>query len=206
MQVTEIATGLWRWVAFHEEWRRDVGSVYLETADAVCLVDPLVPTDSPDELFGPLDRDIERAGAPVHVLLTVFWHVRSAPEIVERYGATLWAPSRSALPVERRTGLAGNQVRPGDALPGGIVAHASGRASELVYHVPSQAALVVGDVLLGSPLRICPSGWVGKGGQDAVREALEPLLAQHLQSVIVSHGDPVLGGGTDALRAALSPS
>jgi glyoxylase-like metal-dependent hydrolase (beta-lactamase superfamily II) len=204
MQVTEIASGLWRWVAFHEEWRKHVSSVYLETEEAVCLVDPLVPADAPDELLGPLDRDIERAGVPVHVLLTVFWHVRSAPEIVDRYGATLWTPSRSALPVERRTGIAARQVRPGDPLPGGMVAHASGRASEVVYRVPSHAALIVGDVLLGGPLRICPPGWVGKGGQDAVRGALAPLLALPLDTVLVSHGDPALGGGSAALRTALS--
>ena len=46
MNVHEIAPGLWRWTGFHEEWKQDVGSVYLEAPDAVCLIDPLVPGDA----------------------------------------------------------------------------------------------------------------------------------------------------------------
>ena len=38
-------------------------------------------------------------------------------------------------------------------------------SSELVYGVPQHRAIVVGDVLLGDPLRICPPGWVTRGGQ-----------------------------------------
>ena len=103
MKAEEIGAGLWRWVAFHEEWRKDVGCLYVETDESVCLIDPLVPADERDVFLRHLDADVARAGCPVHVLLTVYWHVRSAPELLERYGATLWAPARSVLPVERRT-------------------------------------------------------------------------------------------------------
>lgn len=205
MQVAKIGKGLWRWVAFHEEWRKDVGSVYVETTDAVCLVDPLVPADDAAEFLNHLDRDIERADVPVHVLLTIYWHVRSGPELSERYGATLWAPSKSALPVERRTGITAEPVRPGDVLPGGIEAHASGRAAEVVYRLPAHNALVVGDVLLGDPLRICPAGWLGAAGQAGARDALGPLVDPSLAAVLVSHGAPVLENGAGALRAALRP-
>ena len=34
MDVHRITTGLWRWTAYHEEWRQDVGCVYLDTDDA----------------------------------------------------------------------------------------------------------------------------------------------------------------------------
>jgi glyoxylase-like metal-dependent hydrolase (beta-lactamase superfamily II) len=204
MDVHRITTGLWRWTAHHEEWRKDVGCVYLETDDATVLVDPLIPADDSERFLEYLDADVERAGAGVHILLTVYWHVRSAGELVERYDAEVWAPARSALPVERRLSLSPNPVRRGDPLPGGLEAHASGRASELAYLVPKHRALVVGDVLLGDPLRICPPGWVGKGGQKAVREALRPLLDVPLDRVLVSHGDPVLRGGQTALAAALA--
>jgi glyoxylase-like metal-dependent hydrolase (beta-lactamase superfamily II) len=72
-----------------------------------------------------------------------------------------------------------------------------------VYRLPDHRAIVAGDVLLGDPLRICPAGWVGKGGQAAVRDALEPLLDLPIDRVLVSHGDPVLRGGGAALAAAL---
>jgi len=204
MDVHRITTGLWRWTAYHEEWRQDVGCVYLETDDATILVDPLVPAKDSERFLEYLDADVERAGAQVHIVLTVYWHVRSAGELGKRYEAQVWAPARSALPVERRLKLSPTPVRPGDPLPGGVVARASGRASELVYVLPQHRAIVAGDVLLGDPLRICPAGWVGKGGQQAVREALRPLLELPLDRVLVSHGDPVLRGGQAALAAALA--
>src|SRR5438093_459495 len=75
MQVSELAPGLWRWTAFHAEWKQIVGSVYYEAADAIVLIDPLVPADEATRLWDALDRDLERAGKPLHVLVTVFWHV-----------------------------------------------------------------------------------------------------------------------------------
>ncbi|HEY9456568.1 MAG TPA: hypothetical protein VIQ56_01570, partial [Gaiella sp.] len=86
MEVTRIADGLWRWSTYYGEWRDEVGSVYVEADDAIVLIDPLVPEerDEAERFWRALDRDVERAGAPVHVLVTVFWHVRSAAEVVRR--------------------------------------------------------------------------------------------------------------------------
>ncbi len=203
MDVHRIAPGLWRWTAYHAEWKQDVGCVYVETEDAVMLVDPLVPEADADRFLAYLDSDVERLGRPVHILLTVYWHVRSAAELAKRYDADVSAPARSVLPVGRRTGVTSRAVRPGDVLPGRIEAYASGRAAELVYWLPDHRAIVTGDVLLGDPLRICPAGWVGKGGKAAVRDALRPLLDVEVDRVLVSHGDPVLRGGGAALAAAL---
>ena len=107
MHVDEIAPRLWRWTAPHPEWKpsdaeggegweREVGCVYLEAADAVVLIDPLIPT-APDErerFLTHLDADVERAGTPVAILLTVAAHERSAPELAERFGAEVWAHER----------------------------------------------------------------------------------------------------------------
>ena len=43
MDVLEIAPGLWRWTAYHDEWKEDVGCTFVSTEDGVVLVDPLVP-------------------------------------------------------------------------------------------------------------------------------------------------------------------
>jgi hypothetical protein len=93
VEVAELRPGLWRWTAYHEEWRKDVGCVYYEAPDAVVLIDPLVPPERAEakRFWDALDRDVKRAGSPVHVLLTVFWHARSSRSIVERYGARLWS-------------------------------------------------------------------------------------------------------------------
>src|SRR5919204_6994075 len=102
MDVTELRPGLWRWTGEHPEWDHaeswgpEVGSVYAELADAVVVVDPIVPADDEERFWSALDRDVERAGRPLHVLLTVHWHERSVAEILDRYDATLWRPEVEA--------------------------------------------------------------------------------------------------------------
>jgi glyoxylase-like metal-dependent hydrolase (beta-lactamase superfamily II) len=201
VDVEELAPGLWRWTAWHEEWRDHVSCVYAELDEDVVLVDPLVPPEDADRFLRALDRDVERAGGSVHVLLTLFYHARSAKELAGRYGAEVWAPSRAGAAAERRAGPV-KRFRPGDALPGGIEAFASGRPSEVVLLLPG-GTLAVGDALLGGPLRLCPDSWVGKGGQAAVREALRPLAQLPVERVLTSHGEPVRTGGRAALQQLL---
>jgi glyoxylase-like metal-dependent hydrolase (beta-lactamase superfamily II) len=101
----------------------------------------------------------------------------------------------------------------GDQLPGGIRAFGTARPGEVVYWLPRQRALVVGDVLLGAgakpratsePLRLCPERWLGKATHHDLRAALLPLLELPVARVLVSHGEPVLRGGARALGAALA--
>lgn len=208
MDVLEIAPGLWRWTGWHEEWRAQVGCVYVETEREVCLIDPLVPPEEPERFWAALDRDVERVGGDVHVLLTVFWHARSARELVARYGARLWAPSRARAAVERRAGTVTDPFRPGGPLPARIRAFATGRSNEVVYWLPAQRAVVAGDVILGDDegrVRLCPESWLPAGiGHAEVRQALRPLLELDVERVLVSHGEPVLERGAEALRAILA--
>src|SRR5215831_5695823 len=196
MEVLSLGSGLWRWTAFHEEWKQDVGCVYLETADAVVLVDPLVPPGDEQRFWAALDRDVERAGFPVHVLITVYWHTRSAKWMVERYGAQVWAHAKAKQTVGWRAGKVA-LFEPGDQLPGDVQA-ILGRWSEVVYWLPSHRALVAGDIILGSNdggLRFCPESWHPKGGgHEAWRRNLQPLLDLPVDRVLVSHGKPVLAG------------
>lgn len=206
MQVAEIAPGLWRWTGLHPEWGKEVGCAYLETEDGVALIDPLVPPEDEERFLDALDRDVERAGGKVHVLLTIYWHARSARRLVDHYRGRLWAPAPARAPVERRAGPASDLFRPGDPLPGGIEAFPA-RGSEVAFWLPAQRALVFGDAVLGAGgggLRLCPESWHPRGGgHPRVRETLRPLLALPVQRVLVSHGEPVLRGGHAALRRLL---
>lgn len=205
MKVERIEEGLWRWTAFHEEWRQEVGCVYLEAADAICLIDPLVPGDDRERFFEALDRDVNRLGRPVHVLITVYWHTRSAKELAERYDATIWAHAKAEKTVGRRAGRI-ELFEPGDLLPGGVEA-ILGRWSEVVYWVPGHRTVVTGDVILGAReggLRFCPESWTPRaGGHAAWRENLRPLLDLPVERVLVSHGEPVLRKGAKALARLL---
>ena len=194
MPLTEVAPGLRRWTAWHEEWKEDVGCLAVDTDDGVVLIDPLDPP-----------RGLRR---PQHVLLTVHWHVRSTK------ARHVWAHQRAIRLLANRGVEVSHPITAGDPLPGGIRAFETARPGEVVYWMPRQRALAVGDVLLGAgakphatddPLRLCPERWLGGGAtHDGLRESLAPLLELPVVRVLVSHGEPVLRGGGRALAAVLA--
>lgn len=200
MTVRELAPGLWRWTAPHpdwkpgDEWEREIGCVYYEAPEAVCLIDPLVSQAEGDALWTELDRDIERASKPVAVLLTVHWHMRSAREVAARYGAGVrgWELSLSSREP-----------------PAGVQAIEIARADERSFWLPGPSALVVGDVLLGDShggIRICPASWVSRQNRypPEFLDSLRSLLDLTVEMIVVSHGEPVLNGGRPALERAIA--
>jgi glyoxylase-like metal-dependent hydrolase (beta-lactamase superfamily II) len=193
--VEELAPGLRRWTAWHEEWEEDVASLALETDDGLVLIDPIDPP-----------RELRR---PDHVLLTVFWHYRSTPALK---APRVWASRRTVKALLNRGVTVTDPVTAGDELPGGVQAFETARHGELVYWLPKQRAVVAGDVLLGAgakpratgdPLRLCPERWLSKATHADLRDALRPLLDLPVQRVLVSHGAPVLRGGKGALEQLL---
>jgi glyoxylase-like metal-dependent hydrolase (beta-lactamase superfamily II) len=191
----QLAPGLRRWTAWHDEWEQDVGSLAVETSDGLVLIDPI---DPPPELR-----------RPAHVLITVFWHERATADLG---GGRVWAPTRSARPLESRGISVTDPFRAGDELPGGIQAFQTPRVSEVVFWLPEHRAVAVGDVLLGAgakpratsdPLRLCPERWLGKASHDDLRTSLRPLLDLPVEQVLVSHGEPVLRDAKAALAAVL---
>ena len=209
MDVLRVADGLWHWTTYYEEWRQDVGCTYYEAPDAVVLIDPLVPAEpsEADRFWEALDRDVKRANVPVHVLVTVFWHTRSAADVVARYDGRLHVARRARAAIERRAHVVTDPFRPGDTLPGGVEALASGRATEVVYWIPQHRTLVPGDVILGADdngLRLCPESWLPAGvGHAKLRAALEPLRDLPVERVLVSHGEPRARERPAKLAAAL---
>jgi glyoxylase-like metal-dependent hydrolase (beta-lactamase superfamily II) len=192
MPLAEIAPGLRRWTAWHDHWLEDVGCLAVDTDDGLVLIDPLDPP-----------RGLRR---PEHVFLTVHWHARSAR------GRRVWAHQRAVRLLANRGVEVSSPFAPGDPLPGGLRAFATTRPGEVVYWLPRQRSLAVGDVLLGAgakpratsdPLRLCPERWLGKATHDDLRESLAPLLELPVERVLVSHGEPVLRDGHRALAAAL---
>jgi glyoxylase-like metal-dependent hydrolase (beta-lactamase superfamily II) len=189
-QVESIAPGLRRWTAWHEEWKDEVASLAVDTDDGIVLIDPI---DVP--------RGLARAD---HVLLTIFWHGRNTSDVVS---ARVWASKRGVRRLRNRGVNVTEAVEDG-ALPGGIRAIPTARDSEVVYWLPQQKAVVVGDVLLGAgakpkatddPLRLCPERWLAGKSHDDLRESLRPLLDLPVQRVLVSHGQPILRRGKKAL-------
>jgi hypothetical protein len=196
VELTQLRRNLYRWTAPHPDyepdpepdspadWPEQVGCVAYEAADALVLIDPLVP----DELWPALDRLSE--GRSVVVLTTIGFHRRSRDAVVERYGASTSRAKRT--------------------LPRGVETIPIPSAGETMVWIPEHAALVPGDRILGGRdggLRMCPDSWLRylPSGitREELREALRPLLQLPIELVLVSHGEPVLERGRTALERAL---
>jgi hypothetical protein len=196
-----VAPGLYRWTARHPEaeanpqvgspadWGPDVGSVAYAAADALVLVDPLVPDDRPD-FRDELDALVGEHGQRVAILTTLQFHRRSRDELAARYGASTSRGKKS--------------------LPRGVETISIRGAGEAMVWIPEHRALIPGDRLLGDDrggLRLSPESWLrylpSGMNQAGLREALRPLLDLPVEMVLVSHGEPVLEGGREALAEAL---
>jgi hypothetical protein len=200
-ELTELRPGLFRWTAVHPDadpapdpespadWGPYVGSVAYAAPEALVLDDPLVPADRP-KLQGALDALVESHGRPVAILTTLKFHRRSRDELAERYGAS----------TSRAKG----------SLPRGVETVTIAGAGETMVWLPEPRALVPGDRLLGDDaggLRLCHESWLrylpsGMGTAE-LREALRPPLDLPVELVLVSHGDPVLENGRDAVARVL---
>ena len=196
-KLEQLAPGLRRWAAWHPEWRQEVGSVAVDTPDGLVLIDPI---DPPPE-----------ARNPEHVLITVHWHARTAGELG---AAHVWASPREIRRLKNRGVVVTDPIEQDTELPGGIKAFQTAREGELVYYLPQQKALVAGDVLLGAgakpnatsePLRLCPENWLDGATTKQLVKSLLPVLELPLERILVSHGDPVLQGGREVLKALIAP-
>jgi glyoxylase-like metal-dependent hydrolase (beta-lactamase superfamily II) len=168
-----------RWTAHHQQWKKAVESIAVDSPDGVLLFDPL---DQPEE--------------GDHTFITTFFHARTGR-------GRVWAPQKLVRRLASRGVEVTDPFELGDALPGGVQAFDTARDGEVAYWVPAERLLVVGDVLLGGPLRLCPKSWMGKASLDDLRAALLPLLDLPIEQIQLGHGEPVLEDGRNALAALL---
>lgn len=205
MEVTRIDEGLWRWTASlpgSAAGDDPVGCTFVDTGDAIVVVDPAVPA-APDQrarFWRALDGDVDRAGAAPTVVLTTPRHARSAADVRARYaGARVLAPADAGpppgVPVDHRFAA-------GEALPAGVEARPSGRPGEAVLWLPAHRTIVTGDVLRGGAggLVLAP---LAPDERGAVAAALRALLALPLDRALPAHGAPVTSGARAALASAL---
>jgi glyoxylase-like metal-dependent hydrolase (beta-lactamase superfamily II) len=202
MNVQEIAPRLWWWSAPHPEWKpsyakkggwEETVSSYAVVADDTFVVfDPLVPDDETERFWEALDRDVEHHGPPA-ILITLYWHVRSAQQIADRYeGTTVWAHEPAAKQVGKRVRYTHTFTQE-DALPAGAEAIPVHNRNEVAFWLPSHKATVIGDTILGGDgrARLCPASWLGKNdSMDEVRAAVHRILKFPENRLLLTHGGP----------------
>jgi hypothetical protein len=198
--VSELAPGLYRWTARHpaavsgaepgsvNDWPPEVGCVAYLAADALLLIDPLVPEDEAS-LWGWLDELASRRDR-VAVVTTIQFHRRSRDRLVDRYGAST--------------------SRAKDKLPSGVEPLPIKGAGETMFWIPPHGALVPGDRLVNygdHGLRVCAASWMrylpAPLSEAELRQRLRFLLDLPISSILVSHGEPVLDRAHTALARAL---
>ena len=189
----ELPGGVAWWTASHPDWTPEDlegGSGWEQLVSSYAwgpvLFDPLV------EDWDALDGHVAEHGPP-SVLITIFWHVRSTREILDRYdGATLWAHAPAAEWVAERVPPT-NTFDVGDPLPGGVEAIPMRRIEEVAYWL-AEDAVVVGDTILGHGDRaaLCPETWVRRGETfEPAREAVAGLMARGPSRLLLTHGGPM---------------
>ena len=210
----ELTEGLWRWTARHPEWHpgefgAEVASFAAQASDDTLLIDPLLPPE-PDDVLRTIDGAL---GDRLAILITIPYHVRSAEELWRRYrgDAETTIHGHPAAAKRLDDGSAFREIEPGAPLPGGATAHTIGkpRRYETPLHLPSHDALVFGDAVAEVDGRLVV--WTSKKVDAKVERfhrerfnpTLEPLLELDFDSVLVTHGEPLLSGGKRALRRAL---
>lgn len=172
MTVEQLADGLWYWTAPHPEWTpeenwpEEVPCVYYEAADAIVLVDPLVPRGEEERFWRALDHDVERLGLPVRVLVTAPWHRRGTDDFVARYGAT----------------------EGGDPPPGVDAVRADDK--QTLFLIREHGLLVTGDVISGTGggLHL----FYDEPRKDEFLAWAPTLLELPFEYALIAHGEPAV--------------
>lgn len=193
----EIAPGLWHWTARRESIGMDVSSYYLESERV--LIDPMIPPGGLDWL--------EQHGAPEHAILTNRHHDRDAWLLNESFGTTVHCIRNGVYEIEGRGPVEAFDF--GEELPGGISVHEVDAIcpDETALHIPRHGALACADGVVrwqaGDELEFVPDFLMDEPEQTkrGLRDAYRALLDLDFDLLLLAHGDPVVGGAQDALRA-----
>ena len=214
----KLTEGLWRWTARHPEWHpgefgAEVASFAAQAGETTLLVDPLLPEDD-GEAQGVLETIDATLGDRLAILISVPYHVRSSEELWRRYRERAETTIHGHRACAKRLGdeSAFREIEAGEPLPGDATAHTIGkpRRHEMPLHLPSHDALVFGDAVAetGGRLVVWATDRVDAKAERFYRErfnpTLEPLLELPFDTVLTTHGQPILKQGRQALRRALS--
>lgn len=211
----QLTDGLWRWTARHPEWHpgefgAEVVSFAVQAGGDTLLIDPLLPPE-PQAVLETIEGTLRDRLA---ILITIPYHVRSAEELWNRFRkdaeTTIHGHPAAAKRLEDRSAF--RELAPGRELPGGASAHQIGkpRRFEMPLHLASHGALVFGDAVVEVDGRLVV--WSDRRVDDDVERfyrerfnpTLQPLLELDFDRVLVTHGEPLLADGRDALRDALA--
>jgi glyoxylase-like metal-dependent hydrolase (beta-lactamase superfamily II) len=197
----EIAPGLFHWKAMHPRIRSEVSSYFV--ADSGTLLDPMVPPDAGLEWF-------TGARSPQAIALTNRHHDRECERFCAEFDvAPVLVPEPGLHEFERKS-LDVTGYAAGEEIAPGILAHSVGAIcpDDMALEIRSAGAVALADSVIneGGGLTFVPDHCMDEPEQTKVRlaESLEQLLDLDFDTLLFAHGDPVVGGGKQALRDFLA--
>lgn len=212
-EIEEIAPEIWCWERRPRSLRPgEFGgrtSYALSLHDDLLLIDPLVSGDS-DPALELLDELAQRR---VWILVTMPYHTRSSELLAQRYRAAQARIYGHPAIATRLDDSANFEpvIAPAD-LAGIARFHQLGDPprSQQPIEIPAARALVFGDAVVETG-RGALRTWANPLDSEKRRHwwtehylpTLEHLAALDIDHVLVTHGKPAIGNGTQALREAL---
>ena len=191
----ELAPGIYHWTARHPNIGTDVSSYFV--ADSGTLIDPMTPAEGV-EWFDGVSR-------PQRVLLTNRHHLRHSERFAEAFAIPIACHEAGLHEFEGGPDVRGFAW--GDELAPGIVALEVDAIcdEETALRIDSgDGFLAVADAVVNyRGLGFVPDEYIGDDPEDVkrrIREAYGRLLDEPFDSLLLAHGDPIVGGGKDALR------
>jgi hypothetical protein len=191
----EVLPGVWHWTAEHPNIRTEVSSHWVPASGA--LIDPLLPSGEGMERF--------RARPPERILLSNRHHLRHSERFAEEFGCVIECSRPGLHEFEGGPEVQGfefgEEVAPGiEALEVGAIC-----PDETALFIRDARALVIADGIIryGGEMRFVSDGLLGDDPESVkagLRDAYSRLLDSDFDNLLFAHGEPLIGGGKEALR------
>jgi hypothetical protein len=181
-RMKEIAPGVWHWNATHPNTGSEVSSYWVKPSGVV--IDALLPPGEGIEPF--------RAEPPDHVLLSNRHHLRDAERFAEELGSRIRCSNPGLHEFDGGPEVEGfdfGAICPDESALLIRDARALAIADGIRHHDGEMGFFA--DSLLGDD---------PEGVKRGLREAYSRLLDRDFDNLLFAHGDPIIGGGREALR------
>ena len=190
----ELLSGVWHWTATHPNTGSEVSSYWVRPSRAV--IDALVPQEG-IEAF---DQE-----PPERFLLSNRHHLRHAERFADRFGCVVECSKPGLHEFEDGPDVLGFEF--GDEVAPAI------EALEVGAICPDESALLIRDaraLSIADGIRHYDgrmdffADWLlgddPEGVRAGLRESYSGLLDLDFDNLLFAHGDPIVGGGKEALR------
>jgi len=198
--VKEIQPGVFHWTARHPKIGFDVSSYYI--AESGTVLDPMVPPDVGLRWF-------QSENGAQTIALTNRHHDRDAAVYCDTLGLSPVLVPETGLHEFEGKNLDVRGYASGEEIIPGILAHEVDALSpdEMALEIRSAGALAMADSLVHfERVRFVNDSLMDDPPETkrALAQSLEQLLDVDFDTLLFAHGQPIVGGGKQALRDFLA--